>query len=157
VKIERASWFKPRYVVTDAAGHQSVWQGNNFRVGLSAEMDGHRCELRQDSRKRFVLLVDGVEAAEAIRWGREWQVHAAGSSYDLLRASRWRSRIEVVAAGETIGTVRRGSGPRSSAQSDLPGDLPLPVQALIGFVAMMTWRQEASVAGTGAGAIATGG
>jgi hypothetical protein len=157
VKIERASWFKPRYVVTDAAGHQSVWQGNNFRVGLSAEMDGHRCELRQDSRKRFVLLVDGVEAAEAIRWGREWQVNAGGSSYDLLRASRWRSRIEVVAAGETIGTVRRGSGPRSSARCDLPGDLSLPVQALIGFAAMMAWRQEASVAGAGAGTIATGG
>jgi hypothetical protein len=156
VKIERASWFKPRYVVTDAAGHRSVWQGHNFRSGLSAEVDGHRYEFRQDSRKRFELLLDGVEAADAIRWGREWQIHAADSSYDLVRASRWRSRMDVVSAEGTIGSVRRVSGPRNSVRCELPDELAMPVQVLIGFVAMMGWRQEAGVAGAGAGTIAAG-
>ena len=53
-----------------------------------------------------------IEAAEAIRWGREWQIHVDDSSYDLVRASRWRSRVDVVSADGPVGTVRRAAGPR---------------------------------------------
>jgi hypothetical protein len=153
VRIERVSWFRTRYAVTDALGRQSLWEGQKFRDGLSTEVDGHRYEFRPDGRRRIVLLIDGGEAAEAIHWGHDWQVHIDDSSYDLVRGSRWRSRLAVESAGEAIGSVTRARGARTAVDCDLPTALPTPVQAFIGFVAMMLWRQEATRAAGSAGTI----
>jgi hypothetical protein len=142
VRIERLSWWKPRYAVSGG----SMWHGRLFREQLS---DGQGREFKPDGRKRFVLLVDGVESASAARAGREWVVKASHATYVLRRR-------EVLRDGLEIGTVRRAHALRGAVEISLPDDVPADVQAFIGFVYLTLRRRAAASSGGASGAIATG-
>jgi hypothetical protein len=151
VKIERRSRFKSRY----SADGGPTWEGRGLGESLVTEVDGHRQEFRADGRRRFVLLIDGLETMEATRAGDSWEVRTDGQSFELRPQSRWRHGFQVLtAAGETLGAVRRSRG---SAVCDLPGTMPRQIQTFIGFVALTLWRRSAIIASATAGSVAAGG
>jgi hypothetical protein len=155
VEIRRVKLFKPRYAVTDSRGAITLWQGRLGREGAAADIDGHAYAVRRDGRKRFVLKADGRELAAAERAGRVWKVSSAGASYELARRSVWRSTFELRAGDGTVGTISRK---RRNVLCELPADLPLTVQAFLGFVAIALWSREAAASSGGsAGAVATTG
>jgi hypothetical protein len=159
LEIERLSIFKPRYLVRDGRGHVSLWHGAALREGATADIDGQRYELRREGRKRFVLSVAEMVVAVAERAGQHWTVSTDGESYVLRRRSTWRSTIELRSGDEVVGSVRRVASPRGKVMCELPDDLPLAVQAFIGFVVMAIWRRAAASAGGAAASTtaATGG
>jgi hypothetical protein len=142
MRIDRLSWLKPRYAVSEG----SLWEGRRFREPLSADDGGRSLEFRPDGRKRFVLLVDGQQTASAARAGREWIVKADNATYALRPRSRCRSTLEVVRRDQPLGIVRHIRAPRGGAVSiDLPDDVPALTQAFIGLV-FLTLRARTAAA-----------
>jgi hypothetical protein len=158
VQIRRIKFFSPRYAVTDSQGAMTSWQGRFGREGATAEIDGESYTFRRDGRKRFVLAAGQRELAVADRSGRsgrQWGVSAAGTDYQLMRPSMWRSGFELRLGGRSLGTVRRK---RRTVTCALPDDLPAVIQTFVGFVAIALWNREAAAAGgASAGAAAASG
>jgi hypothetical protein len=150
MKIERLGWFASRYAVSDG----SVWEGRAFREPLAADIGGRHYEFRPEGRKRFVLLVDGVETASAARAGRDWVMKAEHATYVLRRQSRWLSPLEIVHDGRSVGVVKRA--PRRGVDVALPDEVPAAVQAFIGFVFLTLQSRAAASSGGVSGAIAAG-
>ena len=150
VQIRRTKFWKPRYAVTDANGAVAEWSGRFGREGAKAEADGVQYVVRKDGRKRFVLEAGGSELAAADRLKRSersWRVSTGGAEYELARASMWRSKFELRLAGQALGEISRK---RRNTICDLPDDLPVPVQAFLGFIAMALWDREAAASSGGA-------
>jgi len=144
VKIERRSRFRSRY----AAKGGPVWEGRGLGESFVAEDAGHRLEFRANGRRRFVLLVDGLERMDATRADDAWEVRTDGESFELRPQSRWRHSFDVLtAAGEKLGAVRRSRG---SVVCDLPGTMASDAQTFIGLVALSLWKRSAIIASAAA-------
>jgi hypothetical protein len=150
VKIERRSRFRSRY----SADGGPIWEGRGLGEALVAEDSRHRLEFRANGRKRFVLVVDGLERMEATRAEDAWEVHTDGDSFELRPQSRWRHAFDVhTAAGEELGAVRRSRG---SVVCELPATMSPDVQTFIGLVALTLWKRSAIIASATAGTVASG-
>jgi hypothetical protein len=156
LEIERVSWRKPRYAVSDNDGHGAAWMRRRFRETMTGEIDGEPYELRRDGRRRFTLVSRGTELAraEAARRGR-WTILVEGSTYELRRRSTWRSAMDLRSGASTVGSIRKGRAPRGRVLCELPAELSPAVQAFIGFVVLLLWDRVA--ASSGAAAVAASG
>ena len=156
LEIERVSWRRPSYVVSDNGAHVGMWTRLRFKETVTGKIDGEFYELRRDGRRRFILVSQGVELAraEAARRGR-WAIRVDDATYDLRRESPCRSGMDLYQGESTVGTVRRGRAPRGRALCDLPGEMSPPVRAFIGFLVLLLWDRAAS--SSGAAAVAAGG
>jgi hypothetical protein len=143
--IERVSWRTPRYTVRDDAGHSGLLIRRRFAETVTGEIDDDPFELRRDGRRRFTLVSSGtvIATAEAATRGR-WTISAEGSAYQLRRASRWRSDMELCRGSIPVGSIRKGRAPRGRVLCDLPAELSPAVQAFIGFVVQTLWNRAAS-------------
>jgi hypothetical protein len=81
------------------------------------------------------------------------EVEHAGRTYELARASMWRSDLHVRADGQTLGSIRRTSAFSRHAVVDLPDDWDLPLQVFLAGLAVLLWNRDDSSGGAvGAGA-----
>lgn len=154
--IERVSWRTPRYTVRDDAGHRGLLTRRRFGEAVTGEIDGDPFELRRDGRRRFTLVSTGTVrgTAEAARRGR-WTISADGSAYELRRASRWRSDMELCRDSIPVGSIRKGRAPRGRVLCDLPAELSPAMQAFIGLVVQALWNRAAASAGSAAAVAST--
>jgi hypothetical protein len=145
--IQRVSWRQPRYTVSDDDGHHGLWTRRLFREAMAGDLDGSRFELRRDGRSHFTLVGSGtvLATAEATARGR-WTISVDGSAYELGRASRWRSAMELRRDEIAVGSIRKGR--RGQVLCDLPAEFPPAVQAFIGFVVVALWNRAAASSGS---------
>jgi hypothetical protein len=143
----------PRYTVRDDAGHSGLLTRRRFAEAVTGEIDGDPCELRRDGRRRFTLMSSGtvLATAEAVKRGR-WTISADGSAYQLRRASRWRSDMELRRGAIPVGSIRKRRAPRGHVLCDLPAEVSPAAQAFIGLVVHALWNRAA--AGSGSAAVA---
>lgn len=157
IQIRRIKVFKPRYAVTDAQGSVSQWAGRFGREGATGVVDGDQYGFRKDGRKRFALAAGEREVASAERKdrsGRRWNVSVGERSYELIKPSAFRSKLELRDGQATLGTITRK---RRNTICDLPDDLPVALQSFLGFIAMALWSREAAASSGGStGAVAAG-
>jgi hypothetical protein len=146
--IERDSWRRPVYTVRDDAGHTGRWTRRRFGEAMTGEIDGKPLELRRDGRRRFTLVGSGTVLATAQAPTRSgWTITTDGSEYQLRRASRWRSDMELRRGEIPVGSIRKGRG-RRQALCDLPAELSPAAQAFIGFVVLALWNRAAASSGS---------
>ena len=157
LEIERLSWLKPRYLVRDDRGSSGEWVRARFKESMAGELGGRRYEFARDGRKRFSLIEGGrvLATADAARRGR-WAISVGGSAYELARRSAWRSEMELRAAGEAVGRIHRGRAARGKVVCELPAELPAPVQAFAGLLALTLWNRAAASSSGAASAASSG-
>ena len=145
--IQRVSWRRPRYTLSDDDGHRGRWTRRRFGEAMARDLDGSPFELRRDGRSRFTLVSSGtvLATAEATARGR-WTISVDGSAYQLRRTSRWRSAMELRRNEIAVGSIRKGR--RGQVLCDLPSELSPAVQAFIGFVVVALWNRAAASSGS---------
>lgn len=157
LEIERAGWFKPRYLLR-ADGHHGMWTRRRFKEEMTGEIDGQPYELRRIDRRQLVLTDAGRELARAgaAKRGR-WTISAGNSTYELQRRSHWRSDMDFLQGTARVGSIRKTRPPCGRIVCELPSELSPAAQAFVGFMALTLWNRAAassgatSVAVTGSG------
>jgi hypothetical protein len=72
------------------------------------------------------------------------EVEHGGRSYELVKASLWRSDFAVRSEGQALGSIRRTSPFRRRAVVELPDDLDLPLQVFLAGLALLLWNRDDS-------------
>jgi hypothetical protein len=110
-------------------------------------------------RTKFHLDAGGVRIADVEPAGtyfRRFIVHAGAKTYTLKVAS-WFGRNFVLTENDVeVGRIARTGLFTARCRAELPDDMPLPVQAFLIWLVLITWRRQAVVAGIGAGGAAAG-
>jgi hypothetical protein len=123
---------------------------------MTGDIDGNSYELRRDGRRRFALTSSDTLLATAEPPRRmPWTITADGSAYQPRHRSRWRSDMELLRGGDTVGSIRKGRARRGRVLCDLPAELSPAVQAFIGLVVLALWNRAAAGSGSGV-VVATG-
>jgi hypothetical protein len=111
-------------------------------------------------RTKFHLDSGGSRIADAELGGtffRRFLVHAGAKTYTLKVAS-WSGRSFALMENEVeVGRIARAGFFTARCRAELPDDLPLPVQAFLIWVVLVTWRRQAVVAGLMVGGAAVAG
>ena len=145
--IQRVSWRRPRYTLSDDDGHRGLRTRRRFGEAIAGDLDGSPFELRRDGRSRFTLVSSGTPLATAEATARGcWTISVDGSAYQLRRTSRWRSAMELRRNEIAVGSIRKGR--RGQVLCDLPSELSPAVQAFIGFVVVALWNRAAASSGS---------
>jgi hypothetical protein len=108
-------------------------------------------------RTKFHLDSGGARIADVEPAGtyfRRFIVHAGTKTYTLKVAS-WFGRNFVLTENDVeVGRIARTGFFTARCNAELPDDLPLPVQAFLIWLVLITWRRQAVVAGIVAGTAA---
>ena len=87
---------------------------------------------------------------------RRFVLHVGAKTYTLKVAS-WFGRSFVLTENDVdVGRIARTGFFTARCKAELPDDLPLPVQAFLIWLVLITWRRQAVVAGIVAGTAAAG-
>jgi hypothetical protein len=126
----------------------TVWDPSWWQTDGDFEVDGRRFRVRANGWGTRYRMLDetGNEVALVERAGRKhWTVQTGGRTYEFRRASLWGNRHELLAAGATVGSLRRTSAWSGAIEADLPG-MPLPVQICVVGVQIAIWQVQQSAA-----------
>lgn len=108
-------------------------------------------------RTKFHLDAGGTRIADVELGGtffRRFIVHAGVKTYTLKVAS-WFGRSFVLTENDVeVGRIARTGFFTARCRAELPDDLPLPLQAFLIWLVLITWRRQAVVAGIVAGSAA---
>ena len=111
-------------------------------------------------RTKFHLDADGARIADvelAGTFSRRFIVHA-GVKTCTLKVASWFGRSFVLTENEVeVGRIARTGFFTARCRAELPDDLPLPVQAFLIWLVLITWRRQAVTAGIVAARAAAGG
>jgi hypothetical protein len=109
-------------------------------------------------RTAYHLDGNGARLASAAAAGasfRRFTVQAGERTFTLAVAS-WLGRSFALAEnGATVGTIARTGFFTSKCAADLPGDLPLGVQAFLIWLVLITWRRQAATNAVISGVLAS--
>jgi len=111
-------------------------------------------------RPKFHLDAGGTRIANVELAGtlfRRFVVHA-GAKTCTLKVASWFGRSFVLTENDVeVGRIARSGFFTARCRAELPNDLPLPVQAFLIWLVLITWRRQAVTAGIVAAGAAAGG
>jgi len=110
-------------------------------------------------RTKFHLDAGAARIADVETAGinfRRFIVHAGAKTYTLKVAS-WLGRNFVLTENDVeVGRIARTGFFTARCRAELPDDLPLPLQAFLIWLVLITWRRQVVTAGIVAGGAAAG-
>jgi hypothetical protein len=111
-------------------------------------------------RTKFHLDAGGTRIADVELAGtffRRFVVHA-GAKTCTLKVASWFGRSFILTENDVeVGRIARSGFFTARCRAELPDDLPLPVQAFLIWLVLITWRRQAVTAGIVAAGAAAGG
>jgi hypothetical protein len=109
-------------------------------------------------RQKFHLDAGGARLADAAPAGmtlRSFTVHAGAKTYTLQGGSWFSRNFVLIENGTEVGRIGRTGLFTARCKAELPDDMPLPAQAFLIWLALITWRRQTAMINV-AGSIAAG-
>jgi hypothetical protein len=110
-------------------------------------------------RTNFHLDAGGARIADVEPAGTFFRrfIVRAGSKIYALKVASWFGRSFVLTENDVeVGRIARTGFFTARCKAELPDDLPLPLQAFLIWLVLITWRRQAVVAGVVTGGAAAG-
>ena len=159
LRAVRTSWFSYRTeVLDDAEATVAVIDLSNWRENAKIEVSGERYLARHETWSReFVLEREGGQAVAVAEkpsaWRERFTLTHGGRRYELARESALKGAFVLLREGAgVVGSVRQKGWFSSEVYVDLPEELPLEVQLLVLWLAMILRRRQEAASSGSAGA-----
>lgn len=149
--IVRNSWFSWDASVSDGSQPLAEITVSRWRERGELKVEGGTYLARREGRVSgdYLLESGGTTVARASKSGafrRTFTISHEGQRYAFTKRSVLGRTLVLRRGDRDVGTVARSAPFSRQATADLPADLPLPLQAFIIWLAIVSWRRTARAA-----------
>jgi hypothetical protein len=151
LEAEPTRWWASTYAVREDGVPLTELSFRALREGGRFVLGGVPYTLRRERMAGDFLLegLDGAEVARARKpsaFRRRFELRHQGGALRIEPTSGWGRRYRVVDGGRQVGEVRRRSAFRRQVDTDLPDDLPRPVQVFVLWLVLLMFRRDEAAA-----------
>ena len=152
LKVIPKSWFSWDFVITEGASpiadiDVSWWREKGVLTVRSSRYDVYREGLMSGA---FILESSGSILARAEKpsaFRRSFELEYGKKFYTLQAESAFRRKFVLIEGDREVGWLSPNGVFTRQATSDLPEEIPLPVQVFMIWLVVILWKRESDSAG----------